>query len=356
MLLRRLAHRWRSRKPAGYVLKLGVVDQSPVRTGGTAADAVRETLELAQAAERLGYSRYWLAEHHSTNSFAGSSPAVLIPAVAAATREMRVGSGGVMLSHYSPLQVAENFRMLETLFPGRIDLGIGRAPGGDGRASLALQYGRGTLGVEHFPQQVADLIRWTTDGMEDGHPFRRVRAMPRTQTAPPVWLLGSGGSSAEYAAVLGCGYSFAQFISGQDGASLVQAYQERFQPSDPFPEPQASVGVGVICAPTAEEAERLALSMQLWRMRIMHGRDRGIPSPEEAERELVEMGVQPAMFRDDLRSIVGTPEHCRTELLRLAEHYGVEEILAVTVTHGFGARLRSYELLAEALELEARMS
>lgn len=334
-------------------LKLGVVDQSPVRTGGTAADAIRETLELAQAAERLGYSRYWLAEHHSTNSFAGSSPAVLIPAVAAATREMRIGSGGVMLSHYSPLQVAENFRMLETLFPGRIDLGVGRAPGGDARASLALQYGRGALGIEHFPQQVADLIRWTTDGMEDGHPFRRVRAMPRAQTTPSVWLLGSGGSSAEYAAQFGCGYSFAQFISGQDGAPLVRAYRERFQPSDQFAQPQANVGVGVICAPTAEEAERLALSMQLWRTRIMHGRDRGIPSPEEAEREFADMGVQPAMFRDDPRSVVGTPEQCCTELLHLAEHYGVKEILVVTVTHGFGARLRSYELLAEVMELKS---
>ncbi|CAN5859472.1 LLM class flavin-dependent oxidoreductase [soil metagenome] len=335
-------------------LKLGVVDQSPVRTGGTAADAVRETLELARTTERLGYSRYWLAEHHSTNSFAGSSPAVLIPAVAAATREMRVGSGGVMLSHYSPLQVAENFRVLEALFPGRIDLGIGRAPGGDGRATLALQYGRGTLGIEHFPQQVADLIRWTTDRMEDDHPFRRVRAMPRTQTAPPVWLLGSGGSSAEYAAALGCGYGFAQFISGQDGAALVRLYQERFQPSDSFPQPQANVGVGVICAPTTEEAERLALSMQLWRTRIMRGRDRGIPSPEEAEREFAGMGVQAAMFRDDFRSIAGTPEHCRAELLQLAQHYGVEEVMVVTVTHDFAARVRSYELLGEALGLEVR--
>jgi luciferase family oxidoreductase group 1 len=335
-------------------LKLGVVDQSPVRTGGTAADAVRETLELARTAERLGYSRYWLAEHHSTNSFAGSSPAVLIPAVAGATREMRVGSGGVMLSHYSPLQVAENFRMLETLFPGRIDLGVGRAPGGDPRTVAALQYGRGQVGIDNFPMQVEDLVGWTTDGFEDAHPFRRVRAMPRAPTVPELWMLGSGGSSAFYAAQMGCGYSFAQFISGQDGAGLVRQYRDGFRPSLQRSAPAASVGLGVICAPTQDEAQRLSASLELWHRRIMRGRDRGIPSPDEALAELGAAWTPPRLGDDGARMIAGDPSQVRDELYRVAARYGVDELMIVTVTHDWDARVRSYELIAEAMGLAPR--
>jgi luciferase family oxidoreductase group 1 len=333
-------------------LKLGVVDQSPVRTGGTAVDAVRETLELARETERLGYSRYWLAEHHSTNSFAGSSPAVLIARVAAATERMRVGAGGVMLTHYSPLQVAENFRMLEASFPGRIDLGVGRAPGGDPRTAQALQYGRGAVPVEYFPQQVQDLIGWMTDDFDDDHPFRRVRAMPRVPTAPEVWLLGSGGSTAAAAAALGTGYSFAQFISGEDAAPAVRVYRETFRPSAWRDAPAASVGVGVVCAETADEARRLASSLELWRRRIMRGRDRGIPSPEEALEELGPGWVAPSAASDGARVIVGDPGQVRDGLRRLADRCGIDELMVVTVTHDFAARLRSYALLAEAMELD----
>lgn len=337
-------------------LRLGIVDQSPVRTGGTGADAVRETLELARAAERLGYSRLWLAEHHSTNSFAGAAPEVLIAAVAAATREIRVGSGGILLAHYSPLKVAEQFRMLETLYPGRIDLGIGRAPGGDGRTALALQYGRGAVPVDAFPRQVEDLLAWLDNSVPDDHPFRRVRAMPRGGAgSPDVWLLGSGGHSALYAAELGCGYSHAQFISGQDGARVVAAYRDRFRPRREGDEPRASVALGVICAETREEAVRLSSGLELWRRRIFAGRDRGIPAPAEA---LPELGggweVPPAGGVDGARVVVGDPGQVRDELYRVAERYGVDEVLTVTVTHDFAARLRSYELLAEAVGLVPR--
>ena len=332
-------------------LSLGIVDQSPVRTGGTAADAVRETLILAREAERLGYRRYWLAEHHSTNSFAGSAPEVLIPQVAAATQTIRVGSGGVMLSHYAPLKVAEQFRMLETLFPGRIDLGIGRAPGGDTRAAQALRPDGGSR-IEDFPRQVADLVGWVTDSLDDAHPFRRVRAMPRGSGIPEVWLLGSGGSSAEYAARFGCGYSFAQFISGQDGSALVREYRNQFQPSAQLAAPHASVAIAAICADTQEEAERLAASMELWRRRIMHGRDRGIPSPEEAVSELGKGWHPPRPDDEDARSIVGDPATVRGALVALAERYDVQELMIVTVTHSFEARLRSYRLLAEVMRNE----
>ena len=176
---------------------LSVLDQSPIRSGGTAADAVAETIELARACERWGYHRYWLAEHHSSRGLAGSTPEILIGQVAARTSRMRVGAGGVMLSHYSALKVAENFRMLETLYPGRIDLGIGRAPGSDPRTARALAHGPGALGVEHFPEQIADLIGYVHGELPQGHPFRGVRAMPEGPTMPEVWLLGSSGESAQ---------------------------------------------------------------------------------------------------------------------------------------------------------------
>src|SRR5918999_6044585 len=233
---------------------LSVLDQSPVRSGGTAADAIRETLQLAEAADRLGYHRYWLAEHHSTSGLAGSSPEVLIGQVAAQTCGIRVGAGGVMLTHYSPLKVAENFRMLETLFPGRIDLGIGRAPGTDGRTARALKHGPGALPLEAFPEQVRDVIGFLHDSIEPGHPFRGIKAMPTGPTAPEVWLLGSSGDSAAIAAHFGTGFSFAHFINAEGGAEVTRAYAAAFQPSPTLARPRASVAVFVVCAQTESEA------------------------------------------------------------------------------------------------------
>jgi luciferase family oxidoreductase group 1 len=338
-------------------LKIGVVDQSPVRTGGTGADALRETLELARLCERLGYSRYWLAEHHSTNSFAGSAPEVLLPMVAAATREMRVGTGGVLLTHYSPFKVAEQFRVLETLFPGRIDLGVGRAPGGDSRTIQALQYGRGALPIELFPQQVEELAGWLGNTFDRAaHPWGRVRAMPRGATVPDLWLLGSGGDGGSIAAERGTSFAFAQFISGLDAEPFVRAYRERFRPSARLAAPRASVAVSVICAETRDEARRLASGVELWRRRIMRGYDRGIPAPGEALAELEPGWEPPPLGQGAARMVAGTPAEVRAELLRIAEHCGVDEIMAVTVTHDFAARLRSHELLAEAMELEPRIA
>jgi luciferase family oxidoreductase group 1 len=337
-------------------LKIGVVDQSPVRTGGSGASAVRETLALARRCDALGFSRYWLAEHHSTNSFAGSAPEVLLPMVAAATHGIRVGTGGVLLTHYSPFKVAEQFRMLDTLFPGRIDLGLGRAPGGDMRTVQALQYGRGALPIASFPQQVEDLAGWLGNTFDRAtHPWGRVRAMPRGASQPDVWLLGSGGDSGQIAAGLGTGYAFAQFISGIDAAPFVRAYRERFRASAQLAEPRASVALSVICAETAEEARRLASGGEAWRRRIMRGWDKGIPHPDEALAELEPGWEPPPPGHDGARLAVGTPEAVRAELLRVAEHCGVDEILAVTVTHDFAARVRSYELLAEVMELEPRV-
>lgn len=334
-------------------LKLSIVDQSPVPNGSTAGTAVASTLELARLADRLGYSRYWLAEHHSTNSFAGSAPEVLIPRVASVTERIRVGSGGVMLPHYSPYKVAEQFRMLQTLFPGRIDLGLGRAPAGTGRAAQALRYGRAGIDVEHFPQQLDDLAGWLGESLDPGHPFARVRATPRGTDVPELWMLASSGTTAGVAARRGLGYSFAQFISGIDGSAAVRAYQQQFQPNAHRAAPSANVGIGVLCAESREEAEWLSLSLPLWRMRIMRGVDRGIPSPEQAKEEFEQAGVPIAeVLGEENRVIVGDPVRVRDALLALAERYGVDELMVVTVTHDLAARSRSYELVAEAIGLE----
>jgi luciferase family oxidoreductase group 1 len=262
----------------------------------------------------------------------------------------------VLLTHYSPFKVAEQFRMLDTLFPGRIDLGLGRAPGGDMRTVQALQYGRGALPIASFPQQVEDLAGWLGNTFDRAtHPWGRVRAMPRGASQPDVWLLGSGGDSGQIAAGLGTGYAFAQFISGIDAAPFVRAYRERFRASAQLAEPRASVALSVICAETAEEARRLASGGEAWRRRIMRGWDKGIPHPDEALAELEPGWEPPPPGHDGARLAVGTPEAVRAELLRVAEHCGVDEILAVTVTHDFAARVRSYELLAEVMELEPRV-
>src|SRR4051812_10945987 len=237
-------------------MKLGVLDQSPIPAGANPEDALRNTVDLARSAERLGYTRYWLAEPHNTRGLAGPAPEVMVATVAAATETIRVGSGGVMLPHYSPLKVAETFHVLEALHPGRIDLGVGRAPGGDPLSAAALRIP--TAQGDQFPHQVQDLIGWLEDRMNGEHPFARVRATPEPSNGtPPVWLLGSSDYSAAVAAVLGTGFSFAHFINPAGGEHVVGEYRSSFKPSPTFPRPQASVGVNVMCAETTEEAIRL---------------------------------------------------------------------------------------------------
>ncbi|HEV8440254.1 MAG TPA: LLM class flavin-dependent oxidoreductase [Methylomirabilota bacterium] len=335
-------------------MRLSVLDQSPVRSGGTAADAVHETLDLARAADRLGYHRYWLAEHHSTAGLAGSSPEVLIARVAALTQGIRVGSGGVMLTHYSALKVAENFRVLETLFPGRIDLGIGRAPGSDPLTARALRHGPGALGLEQFPNQIADLIDFLNGGLAPGHPFAGVRAMPAGPTVPELWLLGSSGDSAAYAAHFGTAFSFAHFINDDGGADVVRAYREHFRPSASLETPLASVTVFALCADTEAEADRLARSRDLFVVGLRTGRAGPYPSVEEAERYPYSPHELAIVRHTRRRTITGAPEQVRERLLALAREYGVEELVIVTITHSPKARLRSYERLAEVFGLEPR--
>ncbi len=330
---------------------LGVLDQSPIRAGGTPAQAIAESIELAQFCERLGYHRYWLAEHHNSDGLAGAAPEILIARIAAATQTMRVGSGGVMLSHYSALKVAEQFRMLETLYPGRIDLGIGRAPGSDQRTAQALQHGPGALPIEYFPAQIADLLAWLGPGVAADHPFAGVRAMPAGSGMPELWVLGSSDQSAAYAAHFGCPFSFAHFITERMGPEIMQAYREAFRPSALYKEPRGSIGVFVLCADSEAGAERLASSRDLWRLRLDRGVIGPVPSVEEALAYPYSDAERARIAFNRRRQIVGTPEQCRARLEELGAQFGVDEFVVVSICHDFAARKRSYQLLAEAFAI-----
>jgi luciferase family oxidoreductase group 1 len=333
------------------MIRLSVLDQSPVREGATPRDAIHESIALARHVEELGYQRFWLAEHHGSPGLASSAPEILIARIAAETSHIRVGSGGVMLSHYSALKVAETFRMLETLHPGRIDLGIGRAPGSDQLTAAALQHGPGALGIEHFPSQIADLRGFLENRMPADHPFARVRVTPAGDTQPELWLLGSSDQSALYAAYFGTAFSFAHFITDEAGPEIMAAYRARFRPSEALAEPIGNIGVFVICADSAEEARHLAASRDLWRLRLDQGILAPVPPPEAA----LAYPYTPLELRrveyHRRRQIVGTPEEARDRLVELARLYGVEELVVLTICHDFAARLRSYTLLAEAFGL-----
>ncbi|MEP4378536.1 MAG: LLM class flavin-dependent oxidoreductase [Alphaproteobacteria bacterium] len=335
------------------MVKLSVLDQSPVRQDGDARQALEESIALAQATERLGYTRYWLAEHHGTEGFAGSSPEIMVTRVAAATSQIRVGSGGVMLSHYSPLKVAENFKLLENLYPGRIDLGIGRAPGSDGLTAAALAYGS-EVGIEYFPTKIADMVAFLADAPPATEPFKDVRATPKVADVPEVWLLGSSDQSAAYAAHFGLAYSFAHFIAPQVTAPVLKYYRDNFKPSGSLAAPRANAAVFVICAETQEEADYLATSRDLWRLRLNQGQHLPYAHPDEAlaydysaqERRVVEA--------NKANRIAGTPESLRDQLSAFAEENGLDELVILTITYDFENRRRSYELLAEAFGLSRR--
>ena len=327
-----------------------MVDQSPVRVGGTGAEALRETIELAAAVESLGYQRYWLAEHHNLASFAGTSPEVLIGQVAARTSTIRVGSGGVMLSHYSALKVAENFRILESLYPGRIDLGIGRAPGSDQVTAACLAYPGQPRDIGHFPQQVWDLLGYLSDSLGSNHLFAAVRAGPGCSTMPEVWLLGSRFDSALLAAHLGLPYAYAQFfgIGIDDGPAIVESYRRNFKPSAYLSDPKANVTVHALCAETDEEALRLRASRDLARLESILGRARGIPTVEEALSH--SHGNNELAFMKQYRRgcIDGDPQQVREGLEAIAESYQTPDIGIVTICYEFADRVRSYELVAKA--------
>ena len=331
-------------------LRLSILDQSPVISGGTPAQAVQATLELARRGEELGYHRYWLAEHHAIAALADPCPEVLLARLGAETNCIRIGTGGVLLPYYSAFKVAEVFRMLEALYPGRVDLGIGRAPGGDQRTAHAVAGGQ-FPSADDFPQRVWELVGHLDGTLPDDHPHRRVRVQPGGDTAPQVWLLGSSDYSGLLAAQLGLRFAFAHFINAKGGDAVTRAYCERFQPSARERAPAAIVCVFAICAATDAEAERLAASIDLRRLHMALNMDTPVPTLEEAERHAYTEEERRYVMSQRDRAVIGGPEKCRRELIALAERYAADEVMLLTITGEYATRLRSYELLAAAFAL-----
>ena len=329
---------------------LSVVDQSPMREGSTAGIALRETIDLAVAVESLGYHRYWVAEHHSIPNFAGTSPEMLIGQIAAQTETIRVGSGGVMLSHYSSLKVAENFSLLNSLYPGRIDLGIGRAPGSDQVTASALAYPSHPKEIRYFPQQIHDLLGFLSNTLEDDHPFSSIQVSPSiSETSPAVWLLGSRYDSAMMAAQMGLPFAYAHFFGSgsQEGPAIVEGYRRNFQPSDNLSEPLVNVGIHVLCANTEKEALKLASSRNLARLKSITGRAKGIPSVEDALNFSYRTDELAFMEQYSRNCVDGDPQQVKQGLHDLAERYQTSDLSIVTICYAYEDRLRSYQLIAK---------
>ena len=335
--------------PSG--LRLSVLDQTPVSEGSTAAQALRNSIDLAELADRLGYHRYWVAEHHGGGLVAGPSPEVLIGPIAAATTNLRVGSGGVMLPHYSPLKVAESFGVLAGLFPGRIDLGIGRAAGTDPMTTHALQRDRSSALPDDFPDQLAELLAYFERGFPAGHLARLAETLPGEPEVPEPWLLGSSEQSAIWAGELGLRYAFADFINPR-GAPIAETYRRGFVTGKRLAEPRLAVAVRAVVAESEGEAQRLSAS---WRMAfdlLRRGRLVAVPPPEKAQRYLELHADEQGGSPSDRTRLTGTPAQVGAEIKEIAAVYGADEAIVVTITHDHEARRRSYELLAAEFGLE----
>ena len=327
-------------------MRLGVLDQSPIGHGEDAGVAVAHTIELAKRCDALGYHRYWLAEHHATPTLASSSPEVLIGRVAHETEGIRVGSGGVMLSHYSPFKVAENFRMLELLYPGRIDLGVGRAPGSDGLTAAALAYGN-PLGIEYYPAKVKDLVAFVSGHTAFTEAFQRLEATPKTPTVPDLWMLGSSLDSAVYAARFGLAFSFAHFIDPGPAAAAMQRYRRDFAPG-PRTEPHASIGVFAIATEDPHKADVFRRIREIQRERRARGILGPPPTPEEALAHPFGAEELQRLRSKRSRQIIGSAREVRATIDALAQETGADEVIILTITPTFADRVRSYELLADA--------
>jgi luciferase family oxidoreductase group 1 len=328
---------------------LSVLDQTPVIDGHPVADAIAATVELAQLADDLGYTRYWCAEHHGLRGVSNPCPEVMLARLGSVTKRIRLGSGGVMLPYYSPFKVAEQFMMLEALFPNRIDLGVGRAPGGDMRTAQAVaagEYNRGDI----FPQQVADLVGLMNGTLPEGHVGQGVLLQPQIETRPQLWMLGSSEFGGLLAAQLGIRFAFAHFINAHFGHQVAQAYRERFKPGNEA-QPYLAAAVFVICADTEHEAAALEKAVDLRRVQMAYGLNAPIPTIEQGLTQEYGEREQLVIDREKPRSIIGTPESVTERMLALQEQFQADELVVLTVTGSYRARLRSYELLAEAFQL-----
>ncbi len=344
----------------GEGLRLSVLDQAPVAEGSSPSEALQRSIELARCVDGLGYTRFWMSEHHAMDLLACTAPEIVLARIGAETKRIRIGSGGIMLPHYTSLKVAEVFRTLHALYPGRVDLGIGRAPGGGPIEAAALRRNRKVQPVDDFPEQVTELLAFLEKDFPLGHPFQQVRVAPDAPGGPEVWMLGSSLWSAAAAVEFELPYAFAHFFSPVATREAISRYQRGFRPGERRKGPEATVAVGVICAETLEEAEYLHASVRLLQRRIRTNDRRPVAEPEEALRELRAWGeVSAADARGQEegewpRYFVGTPERVREELLGMARELEIGEIVVNTIVWDHQKRLRSYELLAEAFGLQGQ--
>lgn len=333
-------------------MKISVLDQSTAVSGRPQTDAIADSLALARHCDALGYQRYWVSEHHNSGSIVGSAPEVLMAAIAATTARIRVGSAGVMLPHYSALKVAEQFRVLEGIAPGRIDLGVGRAPGADRLTAYALNPDAGQA-AERFPQQVQDLDAWVSGAaLAPGHPFAAIQAHPQGPTRPELWILGSSNYGAQLAAHFGLPYAYAYFFS--DGVGVEEAldlYRSRYQPSERHPLPQATICVWALAADTEQEARRLLMTREHWRIGFERGLRLPLVSPEEAAAVVYVAADQARIAALRQRAMVGTGAQVADRLRQLGAQLGLDEMVINTWTYDPAARRHSYTLLAQAFEL-----
>jgi luciferase family oxidoreductase group 1 len=329
---------------------LSVLDLAPVGEGSTAADAVRASIASAQRAEALGYTRFWLAEHHNMPGIASSSPAVLIAAVAGATRRIRVGSGGVMLPNHAPLVIAEQFGTLAALHPGRIDLGLGRAPGSDQLTAAALRRSSGPQGADQFPEQLGELACFLAGEFPAGHPFARITSVPAGEPQPPLWLLGSSLYSAELAGLLGLPFGFAHHFSGTHTLPALARYRQTFRPGGLLREPYAMVTVQAVCAPTDDEASRIALPGALSFLRLRQGRPGRLPTPEQAAAHPWTPAEQQFVQERRDGQAIGSPATVRAALARLLEQTTADELMITTQVHDPQHRIRTLELVRDLFD------
>ena len=330
-------------------MKLSILDQSPRSKGKTTGQALQDSMQLAQNGERLGYTRYWIAEHHDFSGLSCSAPEVMLGYIGAHTETIRIGAGAVLLPHYKPYKIAEVYNMLATLFPGRIDLGVGRAPGGSAEVTMALsdQY---LQNVFNMPKSFKELIHFINDDFPSNHTYSKTSAAPVPAIPPQPWVLGTSTKSAKLAAENGTAYAFGHFMSDKDGPDIMKTYIENFKPNAKLTQSESIVAVSVICAESTELAEKLALSGFLWKLQLAKGEgEEGVPSVEEAENHPYTSEEQEMLEAMRRKTLIGNPKEVKEQLVELQSLYNNDESMIVTITHSYNDRVQSYELLANEL-------
>lgn len=329
-------------------MKLSILDQSPIASGQSAQEALQASLQLAQEGDKLGYSRIWLTEHHDLPGLACSVPEVLISYIGAQTKNIRIGSGAVLLPHYKPFRIAETYNMLATLFPGRIDIGMGRAPGGSAEATMALS-DNFLQNVYKMPELVQELLNFLRDEFPKEHPFSNVSAAPIPMVSPEPWILGTSGKSAKLAAENGTAYAFGEFMSENDGVQSFKQYREHFQTKGLLKAPKTIITVSAICAETEEYAKEIALSNALWKIQSGHGERKQVPSIEQVRNHEWTEKEKTQLETMHKKLIFGTPSQVKDRLMTIQEKYQPDEIMLITITHKLEDRLNSFRLIAREI-------